>query len=87
MKARAGFNDDASGLHAGAMAGHSRQMTALRPAAVAIHDDGEVLRQALGIEFLEIFRFFAVRVLQKFASFHRPWLDGAATQSGARGIP
>jgi hypothetical protein len=46
-------------------------MAALRPAAVAIHDDGQVLRQAPGVEFLEIFRFFAVRVLQEFFNFHR----------------
>ena len=66
MQARASLDDDARGLHSGAVAGNARQMAALRPAAVAIHDDGEVLRQALGIEFLEKFRFFAVRVLQKF---------------------
>jgi hypothetical protein len=49
----------------------ARQMAALRPAAVAIHDDGEMLRQPLGIQFVEIFRFFAGRVLEKFCRFHR----------------
>jgi hypothetical protein len=58
-------------------------MAALRPTPVAIHDDGEVLRKALGIQFVEIFRFVAVRGLQKFARFHRQWLDGTARQNRA----
>ena len=79
MQAGASFDDDPRGLHSGAVAGNAGQMTPLRPAAVSIHDDGEVPRQALQIEFLDKFRFFAVRVLQKFVffSFHRPWLKTA----------
>ena len=37
-------------LHAGAMAGDARQMPPLRPAAVAVHDDGDVLGQPLRVE-------------------------------------
>jgi hypothetical protein len=35
-------------------------MTALRPAAVTVHDDGQVLGQLLEINFIEKVRFFAV---------------------------
>ena len=44
-------------------------MAALRPAAVAVHDDGEVLGESLEIKFIEKLRFFAVGGFEKFAAF------------------
>ena len=35
------------------MAGDARQVPPLRPAAVAVHDDGDMLRQPARIELLE----------------------------------
>ena len=54
-------------------------MAALRPAAIAIHDDGKMLRKPLRIDLFEIARFFAGQILQEFVCFHRKWLDGIAT--------
>ena len=53
LQACAGFDDFAGGFHSGAMAGDARQMALLRPAAVAVHDDGDVLRQMFQVEFIE----------------------------------
>ena len=52
------------------MAGDARQMTPLRPAAVAIHDDGDVARQTARIELREQARLFAGRRFGEFRGFH-----------------
>ncbi len=52
IQTRAGFDDGPRGFHSGAVPGDAWQMPALRPAAVAIHDDGDMPGQALRIERL-----------------------------------
>jgi hypothetical protein len=42
------------------VAGYAGEMAALGPAAVAVHDDGEMLGQLLEINSVEKFCFFAV---------------------------
>ena len=75
LEAGAGFDDFAGGFYSGAVSGDAREMTALRPAAVAVHDDGEVLGEALEIKFIEKLRFFAVGGFEKFAGFHSVSLE------------
>jgi len=53
VQARAGLDGGARGLRAGGVAGDARKMTLLGPAAVAVHDDGDVARQAREVEFFE----------------------------------
>jgi len=60
LEARARFDDFAGGFYSGAMAGYAGEMAALGPAAVAVHDDGEMLGQLLEINSVEKFCFFAV---------------------------
>jgi hypothetical protein len=55
---------------------NSWQMAALRPPAIAVHDDGEVLRKAFEIQFSEKLRFLAIGRFKKFAGFHRTLLEG-----------
>ena len=81
MQTRASFNDDARGFHAGAVSGDARQMAVLRPASVAIHDDGEVLGKAFGVDLFEKRRILTVGRLQELASFHRQWLEDFRGQS------
>jgi hypothetical protein len=45
-------------------------MPALSPAAVAVHDDGNVLRKAFQINFIERGCFLGIRRLQQFSGFH-----------------
>jgi hypothetical protein len=52
------------------MSGYARQMTPLRPAAVAIHDDSNMLRQAVRIQIAEQWLFFAGRGFEGFRRFH-----------------
>ena len=87
MQARAGLDDHARGFHAGAMARDARKMAPLRPAAVAIHDDGEMLRKRAGIQFFEKLRFLAVAGFRSSAGFHRKWLEGPARQIDAAEYP
>ena len=47
FQAGAAFDDLASGLHAGAMPRDAREMAALRPSSIAIHDHGDMLGQTL----------------------------------------
>ena len=58
MEARAGFDGHARGLRAGAMSGDAGEMAFLGPAAIAVHDNGDVAREAGKIEFFEQVRFF-----------------------------
>jgi hypothetical protein len=53
FEARTGFDSGASRLRADAVAGDARQMTLLRPAAVAVHDYGDMAWQARKIELFE----------------------------------
>ena len=66
MQARAGFDGLAGGAHAGAVPGDAWQMALLRPAPVAIHDDGHVARQTLDLELLEKRGFNLVGWFEKF---------------------
>ena len=59
IQPRAGLDDDPRRFHSGAVTGHARQMPALRPAAIAVHDDGDVPRQPLRIQAFQQARFFA----------------------------
>jgi len=59
MQPRTGIDNDPSRFHSGAVTGHARQVPALRPAAVAVHDDGDVPRQPLRIEVFQQARFYA----------------------------
>ena len=43
FQAGAGFDDFAGGFYSGAVAGYAGEMAALGPAAVAVHDYGQVL--------------------------------------------
>ena len=71
FQARAGFDDFARSFHAGAMPGDARQMAALRPAAIAVHDDGEMLGQTLRVEFFEKFRFSSLAGFRSSTAFTR----------------
>ena len=48
-EARGGFDGVAHGVDAGAMAFDARQVALRGPAAVAVHDDGDVRRQPLEV--------------------------------------
>ena len=50
---RACLDCRAHGLNTGAMAGDSRKMTALRPAAVTVHDHGYMSWQSRQVDLLE----------------------------------
>ncbi len=64
MQPGAGLNDGARRLHTGAMAGNARQMAALRPAAVAVHDDGNMARQAARVKLFQQARLITICRLQ-----------------------
>jgi hypothetical protein len=53
VQARAGFDGHAGGLRTGAVSGDAGEMTLLGPAAVAIHDDGDMTGEAGKIESLQ----------------------------------
>jgi hypothetical protein len=53
VEASASLDGHAGGLRAGAVSGDAGEMALLGPAAVAIHDDGDVAREAGEIEFFE----------------------------------
>ena len=59
VQARAGFDDHSRGFHSRAMPGHARQVPPLRPAAVAVHDDGDMAGQPLRVEAFEQASLFA----------------------------
>jgi hypothetical protein len=52
------------------MAGDAWQMAALSPAAVAVHDNGDVLRKVFQINFIERGCFLGIRRLQQFSGIH-----------------
>ena len=52
-QAGAGFDGCAGGIRAGAVTGDAREMALLGPAAVAVHDDGDVAGEAGEIELFE----------------------------------
>jgi hypothetical protein len=58
VEAGAGFDGGAGGLCTGAVSGDAREMTLLRPATVAVHDDGDVAGEAGEVEGLEETGFF-----------------------------
>jgi hypothetical protein len=43
------------------MSGHARQVSAARPATVAVHDDSDVFREPFRIKPLINFRFLAIQ--------------------------
>ena len=45
----------------GAVSGHARHVAPLRPAPVAVHDDGDVFWEPLWIEMPVDFRFLAIQ--------------------------
>jgi hypothetical protein len=52
------------------VAGDTRQVTALGPAAVAVHNDRDVFGQAAKIDFLKKLRFFAIGGSERLDCFH-----------------
>ena len=68
----AGLDHLAGGLYAGAVPGHPRQVAPLRPAAVAVHDDGDMLREAPRVELLEEARLLAACRLEQVRRLHVP---------------
>jgi hypothetical protein len=75
VQPRASFNRGAGSFGAVAMAGDARKMTALRPAAVAVHDDRHVARHARKIELFEQFGFFHGQGTEGLCSADRRWRD------------
>ena len=69
-QACAGLDDAPSCAHAGAMPRDARQVAALRPAAVAVHDDGDVLGQALAVDLLQQSSFFLAGRFQLLRGLH-----------------
>ena len=65
LQARASFNRRARRLCAGAVARHAWQMPLLRPAPIAVHDDGHMPRQALQIKLFEEKRFLGCQRSQR----------------------
>ena len=53
IETRASFDGDAGGLRAVTVTGDAREMALLGPAAVAIHDNGDVTGETGNIEFIE----------------------------------
>ena len=51
----------AYGFHAALVAGNTWQMATFGPAAVAVHDDGDMFRELVGIQLAEEFSFFPVQ--------------------------
>jgi len=70
VQLRAGFNHHAGSLYARAMAGEPRQMAALRPSPVAIHDRRDVLGKPVRVQLLQKRGFFVVRGFERFELFH-----------------
>jgi hypothetical protein len=58
IESGASFDYGSRGLDAGAMTRNSRQVTALRPASVAVHNYGDVLGEPVGVELREEALFF-----------------------------
>ncbi len=67
---RTGFDHAASSRDAGAMTGNARQMPPLGPTAIAIHDDGDVARQAPRVELFEQAHLVSLRGLENLGGFH-----------------
>ena len=59
--ARGGFDGGAHGSHTGAMSRDTGQVAAFGPAAVPVHDDGDVVGQPLRLEAGENLGLFAVQ--------------------------
>ena len=70
MQSRARLDDLARHLHARAMPRHARQMPPFGPAAIAIHDDGHMMRQALAVELFQQLCFLAAGRLPEVGVFH-----------------
>ncbi len=60
MDARGRFHRRAHGRDPGAVPGDARHVPPLGPAAVAVHDDGDVFREPRGIQMAVDFRFLAI---------------------------
>jgi hypothetical protein len=58
----------------------------LRPAAIAVHNDGDVLGQALQIEFREKGGFGGIEVGKEFGGFHSDWLKDEGEEKLAQGF-
>ena len=52
------------------MTRYPRQVAALRPAAVSIHDHSNMLREPVRIQFMEQPVFFEARGFERFRYFH-----------------
>jgi hypothetical protein len=62
-------------------------MASFGPAAIPVHDDGDVVREALGIEFVKKLRFLAVGRLPEVGCFHGEITRGvSATESSTGGV-
>ena len=71
LQARARFDHGPGRLHSRlCWPGDARQMTPLRPAAIAIHNDGDVLRETVGVQISGAAAFLEVRGFERFGCFH-----------------
>src|ERR1700730_5917223 len=75
VQPRASFDGGAGSLGAVAVAGDSRKMTALCPAAVAIHDDRHVARHAREIKLSEQFGLFHAQGTEGLWSVDKRWRE------------
>ena len=76
VEAGASFDGGAGGLRSGAVSGDAGEMALLGPAAVAVHDDGDMAGKAGEIEFLEKAGFFGGNRAEGFRG------DGMVTRWG-----
>ena len=64
------FNDRPSRLHTSTVPRDSRQVAPLRPAPIAVHDHGDVLREPLRVQISKQALFFAGEWFERVQYFH-----------------
>ena len=86
---RRGFDDVADRVDAGAMPFDARQVPLAGPAAVAVHDDGDVPRQPIEFDLARqrLFGPAGGNPLQQLIEAHGVGLRIVTTKRPARGIP
>src|SRR6266853_5221126 len=67
---RTALNHSSSGLNAGAVPRDSGQVTALRPAPIAVHDYGDVLGKLVGVKLREQTLFLNAGWFERVRYFH-----------------
>src|SRR5215471_4262243 len=87
MDAGRGLDYVAHRFHAFAVPGDARQMAALGPAAVAVHDDGHVFGELVRVQLAEDFSLFTIQPRRNDCAQDLPLynLNGYASSGGADG--